>query len=512
MAGKTTTRSTPVRKPSSTARRKPTPSTAGKAGSSPTKKAGSTAASKGGAQVQKARTPDSTTPKREDLFNSTGEKPNSARGEELSSNLLKGWGMEESGQADASKADSGKPSEPTKPGAVRGEDGRVNGFQSADGDKYSFGYGDDKKLNQMTDPSGVKWDRQDDGTWKNSNGQTGNVALGDKNFSVTTDQNGGDQKMSRFDMETGKGTEWNKERGDENFHRPLKNGDTQNLYKDGSTVDRDGYNRITDFDGQGGIQSEIKKISQMTDPKQRNLQITQMYSDLSNVIGKQIPGGGANWSSWAAHASNEAGAAIRGERFPVPKGTSATADSYHKTMQMAIGRGNNLVFSEVAPELARFAGTIKGMDSPNQGTMDKFNASLKDKPALQNAFQNYHDAKFASNNQDKRAKMLKGNVQIGIHEQLRLDNMIDTAMFSGETPGGNLAQKGATKMLMSLPLPDGKTESLANAGDWSNFGSRMSVIQDMFTRRHMDPSVMKSPFQGMESVDIINGHTPTRFR
>ena len=415
--------------------------------------------------------------------------------------------------SDAPKSDSASASKKTpEPGAVRGEDGRVNGFQSADGGSYSFGYGEDKTFNQMTDPNGVKWDKQSDGSWKNSQGQTGNVDLSDKNFSVTTDQESGRQSMARFDLESGKGNQWKKDESDQHFNRELQNGNRQNLYDDGSTVDRDGYGRIQDFDGQGGIQSEIKRISQMTDPAQRNLQITQMYHDLSNVIAKEIPGGGANWSTWASHASAEAGAAIRGERFPVPQGASQLADSHHKTMRMAIGRGNNQVFSEVAPELARFAGTIKGMDSPNQATMDGFNASLKGKPALQNAFQNYHDAKFSDSMPERRSKMVKGNVQIGIHEQLRLDKMIDTAMFSGETPGGNLAQKGATKMLMSLPLPDGKTESLGAAGDWSNFNSRMGVIEELFTRRAMDPSVMKSPFSAVESADITNGHTPTRFK
>lgn len=390
-------------------------------------------------------------------------------------------------------------------GAIRGESGQISGFRNQEGQNYSFSYGDDNKLNGMTDPNGVEWNKQNDGGWKNSNGESGNVSLDDKNFSVTTKDAWGNEKMDRSDLKTGETTEWNKTRKEETFRRQLENGDRQHLYKDGSTIDRGELGQIKDFKGTGGITSEIDKISKMTDPKQRNLKITQMYGDLSNVIDKRIPGAGANWSTWASHASAEAGSAIRGEKNFMP-GVSKTVDGVAKTTEMAIAAGNNKVFTEIAPQLAKFADMIGGMDQPSPDKMKQFNQGIQGKPDLQDAFQNYHDAKFSKTYGERRDHMLKGNVQIGMHEQRQLDPMIDMAMTDSKA-----ARVAITKTQMSIPLPN-EDVSMASAGDWSEFPQRMEFIEDLFTRKHMDRSLFQSPFQRHESADIINGNTPSRFR
>lgn len=384
-------------------------------------------------------------------------------------------------------------------GATRDDAGQVTGLNTGQG-SFSFDYNQQGQLNQVVDPAGVTWNRGQNG-WQGSNGQTrADMTLENGHFSSVSKTPWGSEQMERYSLKDGSRTDWTREAGDPQFQRDLANGNTQHLYGDGSTIDRDHYGRIQDFNGTGGMLGEIDSISKMTDPVQRNLQITQMYNDISNMMNRAIPGGGANWNTWATHASAEAGSAIRGEKLP--QGYSDTLDAVHKTTRMAIGRGNNQVFTEIAPEMTKFLDTIKG--GPDQAKMDQFKAGLSAKPALQNAFQDYYDAKFNSKTYgDRRAHMLKGNIRVGLHEQLNLDKMIDLAMPSGTRTLGT--------QTMSLPLPSGDV-SLGKAGDWTHFPSRMEFIQNLFTSKHMDAGLFQSPFRGVESADIINGHVPRRFQ
>ena len=52
------------------------------------------------------------------------------------------------------------------------------------------------------------------------------------------------------------------------------------------------------------------------DPVRRNLLITQCYHDLSVEVGRRLPGGHANWCTFATWASRTAGRFIRDEEVP----------------------------------------------------------------------------------------------------------------------------------------------------------------------------------------------------
>ncbi|NTV38165.1 MAG: hypothetical protein HGA82_03155 [Anaerolineales bacterium] len=57
---------------------------------------------------------------------------------------------------------------------------------------------------------------------------------------------------------------------------------------------------------------EIERISALTDPVVRNLQITQAYYELSQAVQART-GGSANWCTFATWASKQAGQSIRKE-------------------------------------------------------------------------------------------------------------------------------------------------------------------------------------------------------
>ena len=58
--------------------------------------------------------------------------------------------------------------------------------------------------------------------------------------------------------------------------------------------------------------TEVERIAALTDPVQRNLQITQCYHELAVVLAERS-GGGANWCCFATWASKQAGQTIRKE-------------------------------------------------------------------------------------------------------------------------------------------------------------------------------------------------------
>src|SRR5690349_430131 len=52
----------------------------------------------------------------------------------------------------------------------------------------------------------------------------------------------------------------------------------------------------------------IAQIGGMRDPVERNRLITDTYHDLSQQMGQLLgPDAGANWATWASHASSRAG-------------------------------------------------------------------------------------------------------------------------------------------------------------------------------------------------------------
>jgi len=216
---------------------------------------------------------------------------------------------------------------------------------------------------------------------------------------------------------------------------------------------------------------EVRRIVAESDPVVRNLQITQAYAELAAAMAQRT-GPGANWCAMAAWASKQAGQSIRREdlrrtferlmrRSPpassaVPMmaaeaegfGGPAPADlrgavevvmsalspsaAFQRTSE-AVARGNRKVFEEIGFEFARFL-TLFTDGRPDAEKLSAFlDGLLPGEPPdgqafLRRAFRHYHDA-FGSEDSGMKAElMLLANLEIGLHEQTRLQPEILEAM------------------------------------------------------------------------------------
>lgn len=206
----------------------------------------------------------------------------------------------------------------------------------------------------------------------------------------------------------------------------------------------------------------VDRIAAVQDPVVRNLQITQSYHEISLVLSARM-GPCANWCTFAAWASRQAGQTIRREDLShalgqylrdVPELREAIADisklALAKGSQLgtqgiaklvwdtvnpttaldrasaAVARGNRKVFAEIAREFARFLDTCLSDTAYNAAHIDGFCAALRpgDPPDgqryLRQAFSRYYKALFEPDPKAKAELILLANIEIGFHEQTRL--------------------------------------------------------------------------------------------
>ena len=198
----------------------------------------------------------------------------------------------------------------------------------------------------------------------------------------------------------------------------------------------------------------------------RNLQISQSYCELSAALAERV-GQGANWCTFAAWASKQAGQTIRQEdlvrTFERLLHTPSTVAGFVETIGRrllragflrphtrwgkmmvriydpmqgfrrasdAIGRGNLKVFAEIGREMARLLADWP--ESPED--LSAFCAGLLpgDPPEgqeyLRRAFRHYHEAVNGPPGEVRAQLLLLANVEIGFHEQTRLQPEIEGAL------------------------------------------------------------------------------------
>ena len=216
---------------------------------------------------------------------------------------------------------------------------------------------------------------------------------------------------------------------------------------------------------------DVRRIADQPDPIVRNLQITQCYHELAVCLAHHLPSG-ANWCAAATWASRQAGqsirrqdlqralerllrhsqdadeaawalaaegAAIRGEGTESLAGAAAalrealSPSAAFDRAADAVARGNRKVFEEIGLEFARFlACFVDGQ--PDAVTVAGLCSSLRpgDPPHgqdyLQRAFTHYFEALSAADSKARAELMLLANLEIGYHEQTRLQPEIREAM------------------------------------------------------------------------------------
>lgn len=216
---------------------------------------------------------------------------------------------------------------------------------------------------------------------------------------------------------------------------------------------------------------EVRSIAAVDDPVFRNLQITQAYHELSLSM-CDLTGAGANWCTVATWASKQAGQSIRREdlaaafehllraqprvedrAFEVLEAGSAVSGyrprslggaiealweainpvaAFDRTSD-AVARGNRKVFEEIGAEFARFL-ELYATVPPADVALQAFLEGLRpgDPPGgqryLREAFTHYAEAIRTEDPKVKAELLLLANLEIGFHEQTRLQPEIVEAM------------------------------------------------------------------------------------
>lgn len=207
--------------------------------------------------------------------------------------------------------------------------------------------------------------------------------------------------------------------------------------------------------------SEIDAIAAQAEPIVRNLHITLAYARVSQAFAAWCPGG-ANWCTFATWASKQAGCTIRKEDL-----ARVVARRLHERLEQrpvlrevrrafgisgghlvgivgelsqglpgidrasdAVSRGNRKVFEEIGREFAGFLTAAAGGDVAARTFIDR----LRRGPApdgqdlVRRSFTNYLTARTTSDPGERAQLLLLANVQIGLHEQTRLQPEIREAM------------------------------------------------------------------------------------
>ena len=223
--------------------------------------------------------------------------------------------------------------------------------------------------------------------------------------------------------------------------------------------------------GAGGfpVAAEIQRILALSDLTLRNLFITQGYHELSGALSRML-GSSANWCTFATWASKQAGQTIRREdleRFleheirtvpglPGLDEVAAAAARFGSRLDpagirrivedlllksspltrasAAISRGNRKLFEEIAGEFSRFLATFAGDAAFDPEKIARFVESLRpgDPPGgqefLRRAFTHFYQARFDPDPKVRAERILLANLEVGFHEQMRLQPDIEEAL------------------------------------------------------------------------------------
>jgi hypothetical protein len=222
--------------------------------------------------------------------------------------------------------------------------------------------------------------------------------------------------------------------------------------------------------------ADVRRIAASENPVVRNLEITQCYSRLAAAVAARV-GTGASWCTYATWASRQAGATIRGEDMqaglarrlgharwvlhpvvtlwrrllrrgllqPETRLGRLTAalhtpfDAFERASD-AVARGNLKVFAEIGLEFARW---LEG------GSLDELRPG--DPPEgqryLRQAFTRYTQL-AGERDPDRRLQLaVLANLEIGLHEQTRLEPEIREALDAGTATEEDLGRRALVALV-----------------------------------------------------------------
>jgi len=236
-------------------------------------------------------------------------------------------------------------------------------------------------------------------------------------------------------------------------------------------------------------EGDVRRIAEIEHPVLQNLAITQAYFQISTALAGLCPG--ANWCTFATWASRQAGQTIRGEdlrgalelRLNAPARITAPLQSLWRTVlragfhdpdtvlgrlvkeihgpldalehaSVAVSRGNHKVFVEIAQIFARFLAGPAADQTRDQARMTTFCERLNPgeppdgQQYLRQAFTHYYAALFERDGRARAELMFLANLEIGYHEQIRLQAEICQAF---DTPARDATNLGVRVLTCLFP-------------------------------------------------------------
>src|SRR5262245_27830546 len=235
---------------------------------------------------------------------------------------------------------------------------------------------------------------------------------------------------------------------------------------------------------------DVRRIAAIENPVVRNLEITYCYSRLSAALATS--GGGANWCTFGTWASRQAGSTIRGEdllghlELRLGEGRSllhpfATAwrrllrrglfqpgarigrltgelhtpfDAFERASE-CVARGNLKVFEEIGLEFARYLEECPPGDPPDRRRFDAFVEKLRpgDPPDgqryLRQAFARYERRRLEQEPKARAELAVLANLEIGFHEQTRLQPEIRDALDAASATKEDLGRRALLALFPS---------------------------------------------------------------
>jgi hypothetical protein len=236
---------------------------------------------------------------------------------------------------------------------------------------------------------------------------------------------------------------------------------------------------------------DVRQIAAIANPVIRNLEITESYSRLAAAFAARS-GEGANWCTYATWASRQAGRTIRGEdllehlglrlgegrwllhpiatlgRRLLRRGlfqretrigrlTAALHtpfDAFERASD-AVARGNLKVFEEIGLEFARFLHECPPDMAPDSPQFQRFLDRLRpgDPPEgqryLRQAFARY-ERRLLERDPKVRAELaVLANLEIGLHEQTRLQPEIREALDAAYATQEELGRRALESLFPS---------------------------------------------------------------
>jgi hypothetical protein len=222
--------------------------------------------------------------------------------------------------------------------------------------------------------------------------------------------------------------------------------------------------------------AEIRRIAAMANPVLRNLEITEAYSRLAAAVaGRCYPC--SNWCTFATWASRQAGGTVRGEdlleelerelgregwllhpvatawRRLVRRGLFQPDTRLGRAMRRlhtpfdafelasdAVARGNRKVFAEIGLEFARYLEECDAALPPDAPEFRRFLDGLAPgeppdgQDLLRQAFTRYQQQRTESDPRLRAQLIVLANLEIGLHEQTRLQPEIRQALDAPTAP------------------------------------------------------------------------------